>query len=75
MENIVYLELRRGYNVDVGSWSKRKDARKQLEVDFVCNETIEDITYKLSKFRNKRKDIQETRPFLNIEDVLKNNYS
>ncbi len=41
MENIVYNELlTRGYNVDVGVVETReKDTRKQLEVDFVCNQS------------------------------------
>ena len=40
MENIIYNELLiRGYNVDVGVVEVREaDARKQLEVDFVCNQ-------------------------------------
>ena len=40
MENIIYNELLvRGFNVDVGVVEIReKDARKQLEVDFVCNQ-------------------------------------
>ena len=39
MENIIYNELLvRGYNVDVGVVEVREgDARRQLEVDFVCN--------------------------------------
>ena len=41
MENIVYNDLlTRGYNVDVGVVETReKDTRKQLEVDFVCNQS------------------------------------
>ena len=40
MENIIYNELLlRGYNVDVGVVEIReKSQRKQLEVDFVCNQ-------------------------------------
>ena len=40
MENIIYNELLiRGYNVDVGVVEIREDGvRKQLEVDFVCNQ-------------------------------------
>ena len=40
MENIIYNELLlRGYNVDVGVIEIReKSQRKQLEVDFVCNQ-------------------------------------
>ena len=40
MENIIYNELLiRGYNVDVGVVEVREaDTRKQLEVDFVCNQ-------------------------------------
>ena len=42
MENLVYLELiRRGYNVDVGIVEVREEgSRKQLEVDFVCNQSF-----------------------------------
>lgn len=74
MENIVYLELvRRGYNVDVGIVEVReKDARRQLEVDFVCNEI--DKRYYVQVAQNletREKTIQETRPFLNIEDSFK----
>ena len=60
MENIVYLELvRRGYNVDVGIVEIReKDTRKQLEVDFVCNQ------------HNKRYYVQVA---LNLETREKNN--
>lgn len=41
MENIIYNELlTRGYNVDVGVVLVRNgDTRKQLEVDFVCNQS------------------------------------
>ena len=40
MENIIYNELLiRGYNVDVGIVEIRDgNSRKQLEVDFVCNQ-------------------------------------
>ena len=40
MENIIYNELLlRGYNVDVGVVEIREmSQRKQLEVDFVCNQ-------------------------------------
>ena len=41
IENIIYNELRyRGYNVDVGIVEIReKNTRKQVEVDFVCNQS------------------------------------
>ena len=45
MENLIYNELRlRGYSVDVGQINvftkneERKTERRQLEVDFVCNQ-------------------------------------
>jgi hypothetical protein len=74
MENIIYLELvRRGFNVDVGIIEIRdKDARKQLEVDFVCNQHNKryyvQVTLNLDT-RDKTK--QETRPLLNISDSFK----
>lgn len=74
MENIVYLELvRRGYNVDVGIVEIReKDARKQLEVDFVCNQHTKRYYVQVAlNLETREKTIQETRPFINIDDSFK----
>lgn len=74
MENIIYLELlRKGYSVDIGIVEIRSEnTRKQLEVDFVCNQFSKryyiqsalhlDTTDKLD---------QEVRPYLNISDSFK----
>lgn len=74
MENLVYLELlRRGYNVDVGIVEIReKDARKQLEVDFVCNQHNKRYYVQVALNLNSReKTMQESRPFININDSFK----
>ncbi len=74
MENIVYLELvRRGYYVDVGIVEIREgDARKQLEVDFVCNRHNKRYYVQVAlNLETREKTIQETRPFLHIEDSFK----
>lgn len=74
MENIVYLELvRRGYNVDVGIVEIReKDTRKQLEVDFVCNQHNKRYYVQVAlNLETREKTIQETRPFINIHDNFK----
>ena len=79
MENIIYNELKiRGFNVDVGVvTSLQKNAegkyiRKQLEVDFVCNQGTRRY-YIQSAFSlpNVEKQKQETRPFKKIEDSFK----
>ena len=74
MENIIYLELlRRGCSVDIGVVEIRNgNTRKQLEVDFVCNQLSKryyiqsalhlDTTEKLN---------QEVRPYLDISDSFK----
>lgn len=74
MENIIYLELlRRGCSVDIGVVETRSgNTRKQLEVDFVCNQLSKryyiqsalhlDTTEKLN---------QEVRPYLDISDSFK----
>lgn len=74
MENIVYLELvRRGYNVDVGIVEIRENgSRKQLEVDFVCNQFQKRYYVQVSlNLDTQEKTIQETRPFRNIDDSFK----
>ena len=74
MENIVYLELvRRGFNVDVGIVEIReKDTRKHLEVDFVCNQHNKRYYVQVAlNLETREKTIQETRPFININDSFK----
>ncbi len=74
MENIVYLELvRRGYNVDVGIVEIReKNTRKQLEVDFVCNQHVKKYYVQVAlNLETRDKTIQETRPLRNIDDSFK----
>ena len=79
MENIIYNELLvRGYNVDVGVIEKfEKDStgktrRKQLEVDFVCNQASKRY-YIQSAFAipNKEKMEQEQKSLVNINDNFK----
>lgn len=75
MENILYNELRhRGYNVDVGVVEVREDdtTRKQVEVDFVCNQSYKRY-YIQSALRlpTREKTLQEERPLLNIGDNFK----
>ena len=79
MENVIYNELKiRGYNVDVGVVTvleKNKDGkyiRKQVEVDFVCNQGSRRY-YIQSAFSlpDSEKQMQETRPFKKIEDSFK----
>ena len=79
MENIIYNELLvRGYNVDVGvierfeKDSTDKTIRKQLEVDFVCNQSSKRY-YIQSAFAipNKEKMEQEQKSLINIDDSFK----
>lgn len=79
MENIIYNELLvRGYNVDVGvierfeKDSTEKTIRKQLEVDFVCNQSSKRY-YIQSAFAipNKEKMEQEQKSLVNIDDSFK----
>ena len=79
MENIIYNELLvRGYNVDVGVIEKfekdntGKTIRKQLEVDFVCNQASKRY-YIQSAFAipNKEKMEQEQKSLVNINDNFK----
>ena len=74
MENIIYNELLvRGYNVDVGVVEVREgDARKQLEVDFVCN--LGNKRYYIQSalaLPNREKTVQEQKPLMNIGDNFK----
>lgn len=79
MENVIYNELRmRGLRVDVGNVSvvepdkSGKPAKRQLEVDFVCNKGSKryyiQSAYMLG---TERKLEQEIRPFLKIHDSFK----
>ena len=79
MENIIYNELLvRGYNVDVGvveineENKEGKKIRKQIEVDFVCNQGSKRY-YVQSAFAipDKEKMRQEQRPFNYIQDSFK----
>ena len=79
MENIIFNELKiRGYNVDVGiveTFVTNKDGkrqRKQLEVDFVCNQGSKRY-YIQSAFAipDKEKMEQETNSLVNIDDSFK----
>ena len=74
MENIIYNELLyRGYNVDVGVVEIReKNLRKQIEVDFVCNQA--DKRYYIQSalsLPTREKTLQEERPLMNINDNFK----
>ncbi len=79
MENVIYNELRmRGYNVDVGvipvaeKDANDKVARKQLEVDFVCN--LGSLRYYIQSaysLPDEAKRAQEVRPFRRIDDSFK----
>lgn len=74
MENIIYNELLyRGYNVDVGVVEIREgDNKKQVEVDFVCNQYNK--RYYVQSALNlptREKTLQEERPLMNIPDNFK----
>ena len=79
MENIIYNELLvRGYNVDVGVIEKfEKDStgktiRKQLEVDFVCNQASKRYYIQSAlAIPNKEKMEQEQKSLVNINDNFK----
>ena len=79
MENVIYNELcMRGYNVDVGvvqiaeKNSDGKDARKQLEVDFVYNLGSSRLYIQSAySMPDEEKQKQEIRPFKNIDDSFK----
>ncbi|NLC90082.1 MAG: ATP-binding protein [Clostridiaceae bacterium] len=78
MENIIYNELlTRGYNVDVGiveTFSKvaGKSVRKNLEVDFVCNQASKRY-YIQSAFEisAQEKFQQEENSLRRIDDAFK----
>ena len=79
LENVIYNELKiRGCNVDVGVVpcaernGKGNVSKKQLEVDFVCNQGLK--TYYIQSaysLPDAEKRTQEIRPFLKINDSFK----
>lgn len=74
IENIVYNELLvRGYNVDVGVVEIRDgDKRKQLEVDFICNEGNRKYYIQVCLgLETREKTIQEEKSLININDNFK----
>ncbi len=74
MENVIYNELLiRGYNVDVGVVNIREgDAKKQIEVDFVCNQFNKKYYIQSAlSLPTHEKTVQEERPLLNIQDNFK----
>lgn len=79
MENLIYNELLyRGYNVDIGVvevFEHNKEnvtIRKQLEIDFVCNQGSKRY-YIQSAYNidNKEKEKQEMRSLVNVNDFFK----
>lgn len=74
MENIIYNELLlRGYNVDVGVVELRKgNLRKQLEVDFVCNQGSKRYYIQVAlNLDTQEKTQQESKSLNNIGDSFK----
>ena len=74
MENIIFNELLyRGYNVDVGVIEIREgDNKKQIEVDFVCNQFNKRYYIQSAlSLPTREKTIQEERPLMNIPDNFK----
>lgn len=74
MENIIYNELLlRGYNVDVGVVELREgNQRKQLEVDFVCNQGSKRYYIQVAlNLDTQEKTQQESKSLNNIGDSFK----
>ena len=79
MENVIYNELRmRGYNVDVGvvvvseKDQNGKLVRKQLEIDFVCNQgSVRYYIQSAYSLPDETKRTQEIRPFRKIDDSFR----
>ncbi len=79
MENVIYNELcMRGYNVDVGVVEIRETGedgkihKKQVEVDFVCNQGSKRYYVQSAlALPNDEKEEQEFRPLRNIPDSFK----
>lgn len=78
LENLIFNELLlRGYNVDVGivsivDFDGKKHQRKQLEIDFVCNQGYKRYYIQSAySIPDAEKMHQETRPFRHIGDSFK----
>jgi len=79
MENLIYNELLyRGYNVDVGvveTFEHNKEnttIRKQLEIDFVCNQGSKRYYIQSAySIDSKEKEKQELRSLINVNDFFK----
>ena len=74
MENIIYNELLiRGFNVDVGVVEIRENnARKQLEVDFVCNQAYKKYYIQVAlNLDTREKTLQEEKSLMSIDDNFK----
>lgn len=74
MENIIYNELLiRGYNVDVGVVEIRDgESRKQLEIDFVCNQGYKKYYIQVAlNIDTREENAQESRPLNSIGDNFK----
>ena len=74
MENIIYNELLyRGYNVDVGIVEIRdKNDKKQVEVDFVCNQFNKRYYIQSAlSLPTREKTLQEEKSLMNIPDNFK----
>ena len=74
MENIIYNELLlRGYNVDIGVVELREgNLRKQLEVDFVCNQGNKRYYIQVAlNLDTQEKTQQESKSLNNIGDSFK----
>ena len=79
MENIIFNELLiRGYNVDVGvveinaKNAEGKSIRKQLEVDFVINQSSQRFYIQAAyEMYTPEKQDQERRSLINVKDSFK----
>lgn len=74
MENILFNELLcRGCNVDVGVVPIREgDDRKQVEIDFVCNQFNRRYYIQSTlSLETREKTLQEERPLLHVPDNFK----
>ena len=79
MENIIFNELLvRGYNVDVGvveintKNAEGKSIRKQLEIDFVINQSSQRFYVQAAyEMYTPEKQNQERRSLMNVDDSFK----
>ena len=74
MENVIYIELKkRGYNVDVRYVETReRNAKKQLEIDFVANKGNNKIYIQSAlEMKTEEKVKQEQKSLLNVNDFFK----